>query len=196
MLPKTIRLDAKKVIMKKIVLAIFIIAAALISQKSFAQAGDHKTDLGIYIGPNFSNIDITSPELTTDMRSGWQTGLYFRSGKLIYAQAGFQYQLIRSNFSMPDTSGEISGDVTFRRLQLPLYGGINLLPITKGVLNIRAYAGPIISYDFNIPDNTLELQPSDFNRLRVDGTVGAGVDILIFSLDAGYSFGFSDLISQ
>lgn len=184
--------------MKSFATGIFVLSALLVTSSAFSQPGSQHNTFGVYIGPNYSNVDITSPQLSADSRAGFQTGMFYRSGKLLYGQAGLQYQAINSNFTMPDsnTTGEINDDILFRRLQLPLYGGLNLMPILKSAFNIRAYAGPVISYDFDIPDNSLSLTPSDFNRFRVDATFGAGMDVLIFSVDAGYTMGMNNLFHQ
>lgn len=180
--------------MKKAFFVLFLLSAIFTSFNAFSQSSGHNS-LGVYIGPNFSNINIKSPELTSESRSGYQVGLFYRSGKILYGQAGLQYQLMKSNFQMKD-SNEASGDVTFRRIQLPLYGGFNLVPVINGVFNIRAYAGPVVSYDFDIPENDVSMSPDDFARFRLDGTLGAGLDVLIFSLDAGYTIGLNNLFKD
>ncbi|MBA2422533.1 MAG: PorT family protein [Chitinophagales bacterium] len=162
---------------------------------AFSQPASHN-DVGIYIGPNFSNIDIQSPIISADSRTGFQAGFFYRGGNLFYGQMGLQYQLIKTNFAIPDSSGGSNDDVVFRRLQLPLYAGLNLIPVLKGIFNIRAYAGPVISYDIDVLNNTLDFTPSDFNRFRLDGTFGAGVDVLIFSFDAGYTLGINNLFHK
>ena len=40
------------------------------------------------------------------------------------------------------------------------------------------------------------MYPEDFSRFRVEGALGAGIDVLIFSLDGGYSFGLSNLFND
>ncbi len=176
--------------------AMLFLFLVLTSSIAFSQPAHHHNDIGIYIGPNFSNIDIQSPKLSADSRTGFQTGFFYRGGNLLFGQLGLQYQLIKTNFTMPDSISQSSDDVVFRRLQLPLYGGLNLIPVLKGIFNIRAYAGPVISYDINVLNNTLDFTPSDFNRFRVDGTFGAGVDVLIFSFDAGYTLGINNLFHK
>lgn len=181
--------------MKKSVFLLFFIPALISSHISFSQSNVRNNSIGIYIGPNFSNVNISSPQLNADTRSGYQAGINYRSGKLVYGQFGLQYQLMKCNFQMTDSTPEVSGDVTFKRIQLPLYGGLNLVPVVGSILNIRAFAGPVLSYDFNIPPNSLSMTPEDFSRFRVEGTFGAGLDVLIFSLDAGYTMGFSNLFA-
>lgn len=179
--------------MNKSIIIILLLALSLYSANVCAQGSKKHNSLGIYIGPNFSDVNIKSPQLSSDMRSGYQAGIYYRSGKIIYGQAGLQYQLMKSNFQITDSTPEVTGDVSFKKIQLPLYGGLNLVPAINGVLNVRVFAGPVLSYDFNILSNDLSLTAKDFSRFRVDGTFGAGIDVLIFSLDLGYTVGINDL---
>ncbi len=173
-----------------------ILASCLFSLQSLAQGHYRNNAIGVYIGPNFSNIDITSPQLNAESKSGYQAGIFYRSGKLVYGQAGLQFQRMNSNFQMTDSTPDVTDDVTFKRIQLPLYGGLNLIPIIDGVINLRVFAGPVISYDFDISENDLPMYPEDFSRFRVEGALGAGLDVLIFSLDGGYSFGLSNLFND
>lgn len=181
--------------MKLQVIVFFFITALITGNTALCQSNARNNSLGVYIGPNFSNINMSSPQLNADTRSGYQAGIFYRSGKLVYGQFGLQYQLMKCNFQMVDSTPEVSGDVTFKRIQLPLYGGLNLVPAVGSILNIRAFAGPVLSYDFNIPPNSLSMTPEDFSRFRVEGTFGAGLDVLIFSLDAGYTMGFGNLFA-
>lgn len=182
--------------MTKWIFAFLFFSCFLFSSGVQAQGHYRNNAIGVYIGPNFSNIDITSPQLNADSKSGYQAGIYYRSGKFVYGQAGLQFQKMNSNFQMTDSTPDVSDDLTFKRIQLPLYGGLNLIPIIDGVLNIRVFAGPVISYDFNISENDLPMYPEDFSRFRVEGALGAGIDVLIFSLDGGYSFGLSNLFND
>ena len=63
-------------------------------------------------------------------------------------------------------------------------------------MNVRVYAGPDVSLVLNVPVNELSFTPNDFAKVRIDGTVGAGLDILLFSVDAGYNFGLSNVFSD
>lgn len=185
--------------MKKFVSHLILLLSLTYSFGSFGQgAGSHarNNSFGIYIGPNFSNVDITTPQLNANTRTGYQAGFFYRAGKIVYGQMGLQYQLMTTNFQIPDSMPEVSGNVSFKRVQLPLYGGFNLVPVASRVLNVRAFGGPIISYDVNIPANDLSMTPDDFARFQVMATAGAGLDVLIFSLDVGYTFGLNNLFKS
>ena len=172
--------------MKKIFFLLLIAATAT----SVANA-QSKSSIGFYIGPNFSNVNIKSSDLSAVNHSGYQFGGYWRKGGFIYGQVGLEFQHFKSNLST-DTA---SGLVDLKRIQMPLYAGLNLLNFSKSVVNVRAFGGPVIGYRYGDDNANPDLSSSDFNRFNVNGTVGAGADILIFSVDAGYTFGLNNLFT-
>lgn len=167
---------------------LYLCFAAMAASVS-AQSG--KRVIGFYIGPNFSNFNVNTPDLTAAEKSGYQFGGYYRSGGFLYGQAGVEFQQLKTNL-LTDTS---SGLVNQKRIQLPLYAGLNLLNFTKGVVNVRAFGGPVFSYNYAYQIDNPDFSSADFSRMQVNGSIGAAVDVLIFSLDAGYNFGFTNMFS-
>jgi len=170
--------------MKKIIFSFLVpfVFASLANAQS-------KSTVGFYIGPNFSNVNILSPDLSAVNHSGYQFGGYWRKGGFIYGQAGLEFQHLQTDLQT-DTS---SGLVDMKRIQLPLYAGFHILNLK--VVDLRAFAGPVIGYHYDYQIDNPDFTTSDFNRFTVNGTIGAGVDVLIFSLDAGYNFGLNNLFS-
>lgn len=167
----------------------FYMCLTAIAVSANAQSG--KSCIGFYIGSNFSNFNVTTPDLTAAEKSGYQFGGYYRSGRFLYGQAGLEFQQLKTNLST-DTS---SGLVNQKRIQMPLYAGVNMLNFTKSVVNVRAFGGPIFTYNYGYQIDNPDFSSGDFSRVQVNGTIGAAVDVLIFSLDAGYNFGFTNMFS-
>ncbi len=168
---------------------ILFLSFVMIATAGFAQSSGKKKTFGFYIGPNFSNLNITSPNLSAANQSGFQVGAYKRTHGIIFTQAGLEYQKLNSNFVTTDSTGTGSGSVELNRIQMPLYVGVK-------ALGIRAYAGPVISYTLNAVSSDPEFSIDAFNRFGVNGTVGAGLNLLIFTVDAGYTFGLTNLFSS
>ncbi len=166
-----------------------ILSALLMLTASFAFAQGKKNAAGVYIGPNFPKYDISSLNLSADGQTGFQIGAFYRKGGLLYGQAGLEYQRLKSYLIATDSFGSSSGAVDINRVQMPLYLGLKLL-------GVRAYAGPTISYTVAAPSFNPEFDQTDFKRFGVNGTVGGGIDIIIFSVDAGYTFGLTNLFSD
>ena len=174
--------------MKKILFASLL----FLSVTAFSQI-----DLGLYAGPNFANVNMKSPELSSDSRTGFQAGTFIRFGKLLYGQVGMEYQMVRTNFSGLDAADVFqSDDVKFNYINVPLYVGFNLIPVVDRLVNVRIYAGPEIACLLDVPLNEFDFTRDDFSVVTVNGMVGAGVDVLFFSLDMGYSFNTADLFKN
>lgn len=173
---------------------ISMLGLLLISIAASAQSNSNGC-LGIYVGPNFSSFNIHSPELSATSATGYQFGGFYRKGGFFYGQAGLQYSQLKSNLVVTDSFGPVSGGVDLHRIEMPLYGGINLLNFSKKVINVRAYAGPVISYTTKSPSFNTDISSGDFSKFGLNATIGAGVDVLIFSLDAGYTMGINNLFA-
>ena len=154
-------------------------------------ASAQKSSIGFYIGPNFSNVDIKTPDLSAMNHSGYEFGGYWRKGGFLYGQAGLEFQHLKANLQT-DTA---SGLVDLKRINMPLYVGLNLLNFSKRVVNVRAFGGPVIGYRYGFDNSNPDFTTPDLSRFTVNGTVGGGVDILIFSLDAGYTFALNNVFS-
>ncbi len=169
-----------------------IAAFLLVSIKAYSQV-----DLGLYLGPNFANVNMHSPDLTTDSRTGYQAGTFVRFGDFLYGQVGMEYQLQKTQFSgFGNTDLMQSDEVKFSYINVPLYVGLNLVPVVDRLVNVRVYAGPNIAGLLDVPLNELDFTRDDFSTIKVNGVVGAGVDVLFFSLDAGYNFDATNLFKD
>lgn len=173
--------------MKKVILILTVATGMAIGVR--AQSGG--SNFGFYIGPNSSSFKVSSPELSAARKAGYQFGAYYRKGGFMYWQAGVEFQQLKSDLVTDTTSGMVNQ----KRIQLPLYAGVNILNISKSVVNVRAFGGPVFSYNYNYVIENPDFSEDDFSRVQASGTIGAGIDVLIFSLDAGYNFGFTNMFS-
>ena len=164
----------------------------MITLTAITAAANAQSSIGFYIGPNFSNVDIESPDLSAMNHSGYQFGGYWRKGGFVYGQAGLEFQHLKTNLQT-DTA---SGLADLKRINMPLYLGLNLLNFSKKVVDVRAFGGPVIGYRYGYDNSNPDFNSPVFNRFTVNGTVGGGVDVLIFSLEAGYTFALNNLFSD
>lgn len=172
--------------------SIIVCMALIMSISAYSQ-----TKVGLYGGINYSNVTMNSPSISSDSRSGFQAGVYLRTGNILYGQAGLEYISTQSYFTMDDPfENGTSDNLRWHMLNLPLYAGVNLIPVVDRVVNVRVFAGPTLSAILSVPVNNLSFTQDDFSKIRLDGAVGAGLDILMFSLDAGYNFGLSNVFSD
>jgi hypothetical protein len=82
------------------------------------------------------------------------------------------------------------------QLEVPLSAGINLLSITRRVLEVRFFGGVVPGYITSIKDNPFNLVVDDFNRFQLSGRAGLGVDVLFLFIEFGYQYGFIDVLKD
>jgi hypothetical protein len=189
--------------MKKI---IFIAVLLLSVSSTFAQL-----NFGIKAGYNssltFSNVSSISDgtynlnSVNNEIWHNFQAGIFTRVGigDKIYFQPELLYSIQKKDYKV--TLKDVSNNtVTVDKLasvstvDIPLLIGMKLLDLK--VANIRAFAGPKLrfnagsSLDFNNVTGG-NFQMSDLSRdikaSQIGLEVGAGVDVLMFTLDARYN---------
>lgn len=156
-----------------------------------------QSNIGVYLGANFAHVNMSSPDLSSDNKTGMQAGVYYRTGKVLYGQLGLEYLSLRTHFTYHALGDIITSedDVRLHQFALPAYIGVNLIP-GEMPADVRIYAGPTLTYLFDVPVNQLDLTIKDFRKVGLTGALGAGLDILFLSVDAGYNFGLSQLFDD
>jgi hypothetical protein len=163
---------------------------------------------------NYANMD------------GSHIGIYYRQydkKNRFYLQAELQYTINLESASIINTNPEqyyevyAPGDTsfhtewsvsitgrTYRRLEIPLAGGISLLRPFKW-LNLRTYAGLVPSYLFRDAHDSYypaqnrimyDLHYNTYHRWAVDYLLGFGLDIWHITLDARYTGGITRLSTE
>jgi len=184
--------------------------AALIITWLFANA---QINFGIKGGYNSSlnlgNIAVINPQnyalndLTGELKNGFHLGAFARVGGKIYVQPELLYGLQKKTyqFSIQDLQDQtnvknIENHVTFSTIDVPVLIGYKIVDLK--LFNLRAFAGPKfklnagskLSYtdlttntDLKDPA-TLTAIKGEFKNAAVGLEVGAGLDVLMFTLDA------------
>ncbi|MCO4292537.1 porin family protein [Solitalea sp. MAHUQ-68] len=157
----------------------------------------HRNDAFIlYAGVNFNNLSVSSNTYESSSGTGWHAGVSYKREGFFYWQVGARLSdshYILSKFNTSDTTHD-SFNVT--NLDIPLTVGINFLPIAKRVFNVHAFVSAVPTFAFKVGDNTLGITKDNINTFILYGQAGAGVDVLFFVIDAGFNFGFNDLIKD
>ena len=63
------------------------------------------------------------------------------------------------------------------------------------MIKLRIHGGGTANKLLNVKEKG-DLAKADFNTWNYGANVGAGIDVLIFSLDANYEWGLTDLYAQ
>ena len=153
---------------------------------------------GIYAGVNFSKF-VNEPIPSDAFRTGWQAGLYGRSGGTIFGQIGAEYRnststLIRTGQGTTGSQvrNEIRGNIDQQFLAIPAYVGVRI----GSSLGLRLQAGAELAALVAVGKNNFQLGSDDLNRTILNGLAGAGINLGPLTLDAVYNHGFANVFDQ
>jgi hypothetical protein len=182
-------------IMKKFTILIVILLSAGFVFGQFS--------IGPKIGFNTSELTTNLDQISTDMQSSFNFGAFARFGKKFYLQPEVNYLTSGGVFKKPaiDDVNPINQTVEMKSIEIPVIVGWRI--INFGIGNIRILAGPSASIVTNTtvstsdPDNFLNpIEEADVSDLNWGFNMGAGVDVLMFTLDVRYQMGLNEVIQK
>jgi len=158
--------------------------------------------LGPKIGFNTNKIKTDLSDVKEDLQAGFEIGAFVRIGKKIYVQPEVMFKTQNSQFNVDtkDAQGniiDVDYKVKMKTIDIPVMIGAKL--IDAKVFNIRIMTGPVISMLANKEIDTDEkykdtfLNEDDFKNANWYWGFGAGVDVLMFTLDIRYNLGLNDI---
>lgn len=185
----------------------FIFTAVLLLSFSFSQA---QFNLGIKAGYNsslsFSNLTSIGTTYNLDnvkaeMWNNFQAGAFARIGlgKVIYIQPELLYSIEKKNYQVT-IQDAVAGAVTLDKfaststVDVPILLGAKLLDFK--IINLRAFAGPKLRFDAGSSLDFKQLTGgsfdtskllSDVKKAQLGLEIGAGLDVLMLTLDVRYN---------
>ena len=173
----------------------FLSLALLVSlcQLAFAQI-----ELRPQIGYNASSLtkDLDFGSFDTDQ--GIQFGLDLLIGNRFYVQPGLLWETVNNQFDQGGENGLINFQVN--RVRIPLLVGYRFFsPQNTGrYFNLRLFTGPNASFAINkaVNQNSLAFTKDDLQNSVFGWHAGLGLDIAILFIDAGYTFGLSEVFKD
>jgi len=176
--------------MKKIIL---LFAITFIASTAFTQIS-----LGPKIGYNTSKLSTDKSDIKSDLQSSFQFGAFLRLGTKIYVQPEINWVTEGGTFkSEIGFSNPFESDVKLKTIQIPFLVGAKVIDLK--LLNLRIFAGPtasIVTEKTIEGTNDLGIHVDDIEDLNWGLQVGAGVDVLIFTLDVRYNIGLTKVIGD
>lgn len=185
----------KRILFSAVMLFFVAIASA---QFNFGIKAGYNSSLTLNNLSSVSDGSYTLSNVKGEMWNNFQAGLFARVFiKKFYIQPELLYSVQKKEYDMMDVM--INGNATdvntymnVSNVEVPIMLGYKLLDLK--VANLRVFAGPKFilnagsSLDYkNIEDGqpiTADNLMQDFKKSQVDLEVGAGVDVLMFALDA------------
>ncbi len=152
--------------------------------------------IGPKIGLNLSTLKTTFPEIKEEMKAGYQLGAFARFGKKIYVQPEVMFST-RGGIIKSETGINTKTTVDLKTMQVPLMIGYKLINLK--VVNLRIMTGPAMSLVLNkeitVSSGNIEetIEDNNIKDAIWSWQLGAGVDVLMFTLDVRYEWGLNNM---
>jgi Flp pilus assembly pilin Flp len=158
-------------------------------------------DLGVKASYNTTKFTLSASSVANEFKngSGVNFGVFARlGGSKVYLQPEFLYSSKTGTYTVKNTLGAVlsTNDVKMQTIQIPILLGFKLLDLK--IASLRAFTGPAASFVTNGSMKNIGTQVKDnftSNNMGWDWQVGAGVDVLMFTLDMRYELPLSELKS-
>jgi hypothetical protein len=159
--------------------------------------------IGPKIGFNTSKLTTDLDQIESDASSNFNFGVFVRLGSKIYLQPEINWLTSGGVYKKPQIGDvkPIKQEVEMKSIEIPLIVGWRI--INLGVGNIRVLAGPSASIITNSTVSTSDvdnfinpIKESDIEDMLWGFNIGAGADILMFTLDIRYQMGLNEVIKE
>lgn len=150
----------------------------------------------LFAGVNFSNLNVSSDDYDSPTKMGYHLGGYYKRGKFFYWQVGARF--CNSNYALDNINmvSDSTNDFLVTSIDVPLTAGINLLSATNRVLALRVFASAVPAFTLGVADNDISIEKDDLNSFVLYGQGGVGVNVAFLVIEAGYNYGFQDLLKN
>lgn len=158
--------------------------------------------IGPKIGFNTSKLTTDLDEISSDLSNNFQFGAFARFGTKFYLQPEVNWLKQGGTFTRSASGGATAKqDIELKSIEIPVLVGWRV--INLGVGNIRVLAGPSASI---VTDKTIStsdpnsllnpIKDSDIEDMIWGFNIGAGADILMFTVDIRYQMGLNEVITK
>ena len=151
--------------------------------------------LGPKVGFTMSKLKTNFEDVTEEVKSGFQFGAFVRIGEKIYVQP--EVMFVTKGGIIKEESMNTKTKVNLSSIQVPLLVGYRILNLK--VVNLRIHAGPAISFvtkkEITITTTSGEeaFDDSHIKDAIWSMQLGAGIDVLMFTLDVRYEWGLNNI---
>ncbi len=158
-----------------------------------------KDEFIFYAGASFNQLFVSSDMYESTTQAGYLLGFDYKRGKFFYWQVGVRYNNAvykLKNSMIPADSAEVKDNFYVRDIDIPLTGGINFLSALNRIVALRIFISAIPAFTFGVEDNDLEITKDKINTFNIYGQAGVGFNVAFLVIEAGYNYGFIDLIQD
>jgi hypothetical protein len=150
-----------------------------------------------YVGVNFNSLNVSSDEIyESSIGVGYHIGFDYKRGKFFYWQVGARFNGARYNLkTIESDSADFIGAPVYD-IDIPITGGINFLSALNRVVALRIFISAVPAINLGVGENDLGITKDDINSFVLYGQAGLGVNVAFLVIEAGYNFGFQDMLKE
>jgi hypothetical protein len=172
--------------MKKFILSIFILSAAIFTAGAQTLPS---FQFGLKGGVNLSSISTDNIAANANNQAGYLAGAWARFGALGF---NFQPEAYFTKKSVDVTSNGIETRANFTSIDVPLLFGVKVGALGIGA---RFYTGPVVSFavnkDQSFSQAASQAQALNYKDQNFAWQAGAGLDLKALSFDLRYEAGIT-----
>jgi hypothetical protein len=153
-----------------------------------------KNEIILYTGINFTQLG-NSEAYESENEAGYQLGAYYKQGRLFYWQAGARFANSKLGYK-PAGSADTTGysTLSISAVDIPLTLGVNFTSFMNRVLSVRLFASAVPAFTLKVSDNPYGITKDKINSFILYGQGGIGINVAFLVLEAGYNYGFNELL--
>jgi hypothetical protein len=176
----------------------FITVAAILLLLTGPVSQAQQFTFGPKVGFTSSHFTTNQDTLLDSFRQGFQGGVFFRFyGDYLYCQPELMYVIKGGVFDSENQ--DFKEEIDLQSIDIPVVFGLKLGP---DEFNFRIHTGPVASFiiqktiDVTYKGVTKPFTDDNTKDFMLGQTVGLGLDILSFSIDVRYEFGWDNMYAS
>jgi hypothetical protein len=175
--------------------SIFVLVFAMLTSVAFAQLS-FGPKIGVNISKLSTDFDTITSTISESAKAGFQIGAFVRFGTKTYIQPELLYSVRGGTTTFVNTAKDlVQGNYKMSTMDIPVLVGVKALSLP--LVKVRAYAGPVASFIMSkeLTVNGVKESIDDIKLKNAiwSATVGAGVDVLMFTVDLRYEIGLNNI---
>jgi len=160
------------------------------------QVSKRKDSFKVFGGGTINSLNVSPDVYETNENVGFMLGVSYKRGKFFYYELGARYN--QYAYTLTDLLNPENGKSSFsvRIVDVPITGGVNLTSYVERILGVRIFVGVVPAFRVSVGDNNLGITKESTNSFVLHGQGGIGLDVAFIFLEAGFNYGFSDLLEN
>ena len=181
-----------------IILAFCFTSVAMAQDEDTQKKKERKarSSFKISAGVNFNGLNLdTETQTKSDFTVGYNLGISYKRGRFFYYEIGARLNSRPYDFTNAFDSSD-TYSFTTTAIDVPLSLGLNLTSFADRLVGVRVFVSGIPSFTTSKNlKNIDDITEDNLEDFIFYGQLGVGVDIAFFFIEAGFNYGFDDMIN-